>query len=83
MDSKIKQEIPEDSFQNSFKIENSNDNLDEIVFKNCDVKDEITDETNQVEDPLKVGGLKSKTKIIVSLNNIHVKNVHEGLKNQK
>ena len=54
MDSKIKQEIPEDSFQNSFKIENSNDNLDEIEFKNCDVKEEIINEVEE-KDPLSEG----------------------------
>ena len=56
LEHKIKQELPEES---NIKIETP-DNLDEIEFKNCNVKEEITDEICQDEDPLKVDELKDK-----------------------
>ena len=56
LEHKIKQELPEES---NIKIETP-DNLDEIEFKNCNVKEEITEEICQDEDPLKVDELKDK-----------------------
>ena len=48
----IKQEPPENSFNNFTNIY-----LEETEFKNCNTKEEITDEMVQANDPIKVEGL--------------------------
>ena len=70
LNQKIKTEAPESDSELISKIKIENAILDEIEFKNCNVKEEITEEFDQErEDPLKVYKGDKKEKEITIVKN--------------